>query len=62
LIDGLAALRGIDPAQGEGDYTRPKGKPGPEDEEAYAPFANNADWWKAHLPRSMPSWTAPTKC
>jgi len=48
-IDGLAALRGIGPARGEEENKRPKGKLDPEDEEAYPPFANDADPWKAHF-------------
>ena len=48
-IDGLAALRGIGPVRGERDPTRPKGRPDPDDEEAYPPFANDADPWKAHF-------------
>jgi hypothetical protein len=48
-IDGLAALRGIGPARGEGDLKRSKGKPDPDDEETYPPFANDADPWKAHF-------------
>ena len=47
-IDGLAALRGIGPARGEGENTRLKGKPDPDDDEAYPPFANDADPWQAH--------------
>ena len=47
-IDGLAALRGV------GGVTkapvRSKGKkPNPEDEDAYPPYANDADPWKAHF-------------
>ncbi|WP_052954799.1 RHE_PE00001 family protein [Microvirga vignae] len=48
-IDGLVALRGIGRVRGEGDHVRPKGKPDPEDDEAYPPFANDADPWKAHF-------------
>ncbi|WP_414475631.1 RHE_PE00001 family protein [Microvirga sp. M2] len=48
-IDGLAALRGIGPERGEGNHKRPKGTPDPEDDEAYLPFANDADPWKAHF-------------
>jgi len=48
-IDGLSALRGIGPARGEGENKRSKGKPDPEDDEAYPPFANDADPWKAHF-------------
>jgi hypothetical protein len=48
-IDGLAALRGIGPVQGEGDLKPTKTKPDPEDEDAYPPFANDADPWKAHF-------------
>jgi len=46
-IDGLAALRGIGPARGEGE-TPPK-RPDPEDEDAYPTFATDADPWKAHF-------------
>lgn len=48
-IDGLSALRGIGPGREEGNHKRPKGKPDPEDDEAYMPFANDADPWKAHF-------------
>jgi hypothetical protein len=48
-IDGLAALRGIG-SPAEEKPSRSKGKrPDPEDEEAYPPYANDADPWKAHL-------------
>jgi hypothetical protein len=48
-IDGLAALRGIGSVTGE-EASRAKGKaPDPEDEEAYPPYANDADPWKAHF-------------
>ena len=48
-IDGLAALRGLGPARGEGENKRPRGKPDTDDDEAYPPFANDADPWKAHF-------------
>jgi len=48
-IDGLAALRGLGPARGEGEATRPTGKPDPDDDEAYPPYANDADPWRAHF-------------
>ncbi|WP_445505337.1 RHE_PE00001 family protein [Microvirga sp. G4-2] len=48
-IDGLAALRGIGPVRGEGARRPTKGKPDPDDEAAYPPFANDADPWKAHF-------------
>jgi hypothetical protein len=48
-IDGLAALRGIGSVTGEG-ASRAKGKiPHHDDEEAYLPYANDADPWKAHF-------------
>ena len=48
-IDGLAALRGIG-AVAEEASVRSKGrKPDPDDDEAYPPYANDADPWKAHL-------------
>lgn len=46
-IDGLAALRGIRPVGM--DATPKKAKPDPEDDEAYPPYANDADPWKAHF-------------
>jgi hypothetical protein len=48
-IDGLAALRGVGPARGEGAHKPTRGKPDPDDEAAYPPFANDADPWKAHF-------------
>nr|WP_281351464.1 RHE_PE00001 family protein [Microvirga arsenatis] len=48
-IDGLAALRGIGPVRGEGNHTRPRGRPDPDDEAAYPPFADDADPWQAHF-------------
>ena len=48
-IDGLAAPRGIgSPAAEKPSRSRGK-RPDPEDEEAYPPYANDADPWKAHL-------------
>ena len=48
-IDGLAALRGIGGGAGQGTV-RSKGKgPDPDDDEAYPPYANDADPWKAHF-------------
>ncbi|MFD2228070.1 DUF1612 domain-containing protein, partial [Microvirga arabica] len=48
-IDGLAALRGIGPVA-EDKPVRIKGKRvDPEDDEAYPPYANDADPWKAHF-------------
>jgi hypothetical protein len=48
-IDGLTALRGVG-SPAEEKPSRSKGKrPDPEDDEAYPPFANDADPWKAHL-------------
>ncbi|MFC4173892.1 RHE_PE00001 family protein [Microvirga sp. GCM10011540] len=48
-IDGLAALRGIGPARGETSLQPKRAKADPEDEEAYPPFANDADPWAAHF-------------
>ncbi|QRM36227.1 DUF1612 domain-containing protein (plasmid) [Microvirga sp. VF16] len=48
-IDGLAALRGIGPVTANPESSRRKAKPDPDDEEAYPPFANDADPWAAHL-------------
>ncbi len=48
-IDGLAALRGIGPMRGEGSAAPKTLKHDAEDEEAYPPFANDADPWTAHL-------------
>ena len=48
-IDGLAALRGVG-SPAEEKPSRSKGKrPDPEDDEAYPPFANDADPWKVHF-------------
>jgi hypothetical protein len=48
-IDGLAAMRGIGPVA-EDKPTRSKGKrPYPDDEDAYPPYANDADPWAAHF-------------
>jgi hypothetical protein len=48
-IDGLAALRGIGGVAGQGTV-RSKGKrPDPDDDEAYPPYANDADPWKVHF-------------
>src|SRR4029079_8226246 len=48
-IDGLAALRGIGPVA-EDKPTRAKSKKAdPEDEDAYPPYANDADPWQAHF-------------
>jgi hypothetical protein len=48
-IDGLAALRGIGGVAGQGTV-RAKGKrPDPDDDEAYPPYANDADPWKVHF-------------
>ncbi|HZA94335.1 MAG TPA: RHE_PE00001 family protein [Gemmatimonadales bacterium] len=48
-IDGLAALRGIGPVAEE-KPVRVKGKTvDAEDDEAYPPYANDADPWKAHF-------------
>jgi hypothetical protein len=49
-IDGLAALRGIGSvAEQASAKTKGNRKPDPEDDEAYPPYANDADPWKAHL-------------
>ena len=48
-IDGLTALRGVG-SPAEEKPSRFKGRrPDPEDDEAYPPYANDADPWKAHL-------------
>jgi hypothetical protein len=48
-IDGLAALRGIGPVA-QDKPTRSRGKkPDPDDDEAYPPYAHDADPWKAHF-------------
>ncbi|WP_246389435.1 RHE_PE00001 family protein [Microvirga mediterraneensis] len=48
-IDGLAALRGIGPVA-EDRPTRAKSKKAdPKDEDAYPPYAHDADPWKAHF-------------
>ncbi len=48
-IDGLTALRGVG-SPAEEQPSRSKGKrPDPEDDEAYPPYANDADPWKAHF-------------
>jgi hypothetical protein len=49
-IDGLAALRGIGSvAEQASAKTKGSKKPDPEDDEAYPPYTNDADPWKAHL-------------
>jgi hypothetical protein len=48
-IDGLAALRGLGPVQGEGDRQPKRLKYGPEDDEAFPAFADDADPWTAHF-------------
>jgi hypothetical protein len=48
-IDGLTALRGIGPAVGEGQLQPNRGKRDLEDEDAFPPFAHDADPWKAHF-------------
>jgi hypothetical protein len=48
-IDGLAALRGIGPVAEASVRTKGSKRPDPEDEEAYPPYANDADPWKAHF-------------
>ncbi|WP_457090371.1 RHE_PE00001 family protein [Microvirga sp. P5_D2] len=48
-IDGLAALRGIGGLSGEAPRPSQGKRPNPEDDEAYPPYANDADPWKAHL-------------
>ena len=47
-IDGLAALRGIG-GVAEASVRLKGKKPDPEDDEAYPPYANDADPWKAHF-------------
>jgi len=48
-IDGLTALRGIGVARGEGELAPKRPTHDREDEDAYPPFANDADPWKAHF-------------
>jgi hypothetical protein len=48
-IDGLAALRGIGPVAEEASVRAKSKKADPEDDEAYPPYANDADPWKAHF-------------
>jgi hypothetical protein len=48
-IDGLAALRGIGPVAEQASVRPKRKKPDPEDDEAYPPYANDADPWKAHF-------------
>jgi hypothetical protein len=48
-IDGLAALRGIGGLSGEAPSPFKGKHPDPEDDEAYPPYANDADPWKAHF-------------
>jgi hypothetical protein len=48
-IDGLAALRGIGPVAKEKSSRTKSKRPDPDDEEAYPPYANDADPWKAHF-------------
>ncbi|PVE23482.1 hypothetical protein DC522_15680 [Microvirga sp. KLBC 81] len=49
-IDGLAALRGIGGfSAGEAPVRSKLKPPDPEDDEAYPPYANDADPWKAHF-------------
>jgi hypothetical protein len=48
-IDGLAALRGIGAVAETSVTAKGNKKPDPEDEEAYPPYANEADPWNAHF-------------
>jgi hypothetical protein len=48
-IDGITALRGIGPAAGEGKLQPHGGKRDPDEEDAFPPFASDADPWKAHF-------------
>lgn len=48
-IDGLAALRGIGPVVEEKPSRTKNKRPNPDDDEAYPPYANDADPWKAHF-------------
>jgi hypothetical protein len=48
-IDGLAALRGIGPVAEEKPSRAKNKRPDPDDEEAYPPYANDADPWQAHF-------------
>ena len=48
-IDGLAALRGIGTVAGDNPGPQKGRGPDPGADEAYPPFANDADPWKAHF-------------
>ncbi|MBF9235693.1 DUF1612 domain-containing protein [Microvirga sp. BT350] len=48
-IEGLAALRGIGSARGEGGPKSKRVAHDPDDDAAFPPFANDADPWKAHF-------------
>jgi hypothetical protein len=48
-IDGLAALRGIGPVAEASVRAKVIKKPDPENDEAYPPYANDADPWTAHF-------------
>ncbi|WP_445504284.1 RHE_PE00001 family protein [Microvirga sp. G4-2] len=48
-IDGLAALRGIGGVAEEMSVRSKGKKPDPDNDEAYPPFANDADPWAAHF-------------
>jgi len=48
-IDGLAALRGIAPAKAEEPKSKSNKRIDADADEAYPPFANDADPWKAHF-------------
>jgi len=48
-IDGLAALRGIAPVKAEEPKSASNKKIDADADEAYLPFANDADPWKAHF-------------
>jgi hypothetical protein len=48
-IDGPSALRGIGGVAAASVRVKGSKKPDPEDDEAYPPYANDADPWKAHF-------------
>ncbi|MBJ6128461.1 DUF1612 domain-containing protein [Microvirga sp. BT325] len=48
-IDGLAALRGVGGLGAESSAKPKRKRPDPDDDEAYPPYANDTDPWKAHF-------------
>lgn len=48
-MDGLAALRGIGSVMGDGPSPQKGRGQDPDADEAYPPFANDADPWRAHF-------------